>query len=318
LGSVAAVAFHRESANAMQAMLQTRPQLIACDLASDFASTRLAEQLSTELALPLVRVQHHHAHVAAVLAEHRREEPALGMALDGHGLGLDGASWGGELLRVEGADLQRLGQLSPLPLPGGDCAAREPWRMAAAALHNLGRAPEITRRFSDEPMAPLLTQLLATGEATTTSAAGRLFDAAAGLLGISRRATFEGEPPMLLEGLLGDDVRATGAYELGDDGILDFTALLARLADCSDPSQGAGEFHATLVEGLADWALAGARRSGIGVIALSGGCFLNAYLARELPPLLVAGGLEVLMPQALPPNDGAISLGQAWVAQRAQ
>ncbi len=317
LDSAAAVAFHRESANAMRAMLQTRPQLIACDLARDFASTRLAEQLSAELALPLVTVQHHHAHVAAVLAEHRREEPTLGMALDGHGLGLDGTSWGGELLRVEGACLQRVGHLSPLPLPGGDCAAREPWRMAAAALHSLGRAPEITERFADEPLAPLLAQLLAAGECDTTSAAGRLFDAAAGLLGITHRATFEGEPPMLLEGLLGQDTQANGAYEVRD-GILDFSALLARLANCSDPAQGAAEFHATLVEGLADWALASAGRTGIGVIALSGGCFLNAYLARELPPRLAAGGLEVLMPRALPPNDGAISLGQAWVAQRSQ
>ena len=315
LGTAPAVTFHRQTAAAMQALLQTRPRLIACDLARDFASTRLAEQLSAELDLPLVPVQHHHAHVAAVLAEHPREEPVLGMALDGHGLGPDGESWGGELLLVEGARFERLGHLSALPLPGGDRAAREPWRMAAGALHVLGRGTEIAGRFDTEPLAPALAQLLASGEAGATSAAGRLFDAAAGLLGISRSATFEGEPPMLLEGLVGNGARATGAYELRE-GILDFTALLARMADCSDPAQGAGEFHATLVQGLTDWALAAARRSGIGTIALSGGCFLNAYLARELPPGLQAEGLEVLMPRALPPNDGAVSLGQAWVAQR--
>jgi hydrogenase maturation protein HypF len=315
LDTPAAVSFHRETAEAMQNMLQSRPEVIACDLSRDFASTRLAEQLSEDLGLPLVRVQHHHAHVAAVMAEHRIEEPVLGMALDGHGQGTDGQSWGGELLRVQGATFERLGHLAPLPLPGGDRAAREPWRMAAGALHLLGRGEEIAGRFAEEPLATGLSQWLSGGEVGTTSAAGRLFDAVAGLLGVCPRASFEGEPPMLLEGLVNGPLAGTGSYRI-DDGVLDFVPLLSRLADCDDPTLGANLFHGTLIEGLADWTQEAASRSGIRVVTLCGGCFLNAQLARELPPRLEAAGLKVLQARAMPPNDGAISLGQAWVAQR--
>jgi hydrogenase maturation protein HypF len=315
LDTPAAVAFHADTARAMQAMLQSEPEVLACDLSRDFASTRLAEQLSVELDLPLVRVQHHHAHVAAVLAEHQVEEPVLGLALDGHGLGPDGQSWGGELLLVDGACFERLGHLAPLTLPGGDRAAREPWRMAAGILHRLGRDAEITRRFPEEPMAGNLRQFLASGEAGTTSAAGRLFDAAAGLLSVSYRAGFEGEPPMLLEGLVGSPEVQQGGYWL-ENGVLDFLPLLEILADCDDPVHGAELFHGTLVEGLVDWVAAAAQTSGVTTIALCGGCFLNAYLSDLLPRRLEGIGLRVLQAEAMPPNDGAISLGQTWVAQR--
>ena len=315
LETPATLALHADTAEAMQAMLQTRPVVLACDLSPDFASTRLAEHLGDALGLPLVRVQHHHAHVAAVLAEHRVEEPALGLALDGHGLGTDGQSWGGELLLVEGARFERLGHLAPLPLPGGDRAAREPWRMAAAALHRLGRGAEIADRFRGEALAAELAGWLGAGEMGTTTAAGRLFDAAAGLLGVARHAAFEGEPPMRLEALSPPFPVGTDAYRLSA-GELDFLPLLATLADCDDPVAGAGAFHGTLVDGLADWAAEAARQSGVTTVALCGGCFLNAQLARDLPRRLEAAGLKVLRPRSMPPNDGAISLGQAWVARR--
>jgi hydrogenase maturation protein HypF len=317
LDTAASVAFHARTAEALQDMLKARPEVIACDLSRDFASTRLAEQLSESMNLPLVRVQHHHAHVAAVLAEHRHDEAALGLALDGHGLGLDGESWGGELLLVEGARFQRLGHLAPLALPGGDRAAREPWRMAAAALHKLGRGAEVPGRFPEEPMAADLVQLLDGDQVGTSTAAGRLYDAAAGLLGVSRRAAFEGEPPMLLEGLVRGRHPGSGAYQL-KDGVLGFEPLLDKLADCKDRAGGAGDFHATLVQGLEDWVVDGARRSGVGTVVLSGGCFLNAQLSRALPQRLEAAGLSVLQARSLPPNDGAISLGQAWVARISQ
>jgi hydrogenase maturation protein HypF len=315
LDTPAAVAFHADTAQAMRAMLQADPEVLACDLSRDFASTRLAEQLSGELVIPLVRVQHHHAHVAAVLAEHQVEEPALGLALDGHGLGSNGQSWGGELLRVNGPGFERLGHLAPLPLPGGDRAAREPWRMAAGALHRMGRGDEITGRFPNEPLADSLAQLLACGDAGATSAAGRLFDAAAGLLGISHRASFEGEPPMLLERMARRPQLHSGGYRL-ENGVLDFLPLLAILTDCGDPERGAQLFHGTLVEALVDWVKEAAIATDLHTVALCGGCFLNAHLAGMLPPRLEALGLRVLQAQSMPPNDGAISLGQAWVAQR--
>lgn len=313
LDTAEAIALHRETANALEQMLQTAPQRVACDMADDFASTRLATQLSEQRDLPLLRVQHHHAHVAAVLAEHRVTGPVLGMALDGHGQGLDGAAWGGELLRVDGAEMQRVGHLSALSLPGGDRAAREPWRMAAGILHRLDRSDEIADRFRDQPLAAALGQWLRTGETGDTTSAGRLFDTAAGLLGICPVSRFEGEAPMLLEGLVRGELKDGDHYQLLD-GILDFTPLLTRLADCADPTRGAREFHGTLLRGLTDWALDAAARQRVDTIALCGGCFINHYLATELPLRLQAAGLTVLQAVAMPPNDGAISLGQAWVA----
>ena len=315
LDSPAAVAFHRHAADALPAMLQARPQRLACDWNNDFASTRLAEQLSAELDLPLLRVQHHHAHAGAILAEHRHEAPALAIVLDGHGTGSNGESWGGELLLVSGGEFERLGHFAPLALPGGDRAAREPWRMAAGVLQQLGRGGEIARRFSAQPLAPALAQLLASGTAPVTTAAGRLFDAAAGLLGVCSRASFEGEPPMLLEGLARQPRALAGGYSL-HDGVLDFSSLLATLADCGDPALGANILHGTLIEALTEWAVQAAAASGIDTIALCGGCFLNIHLARELPEQLQKQGLRPLLAGAMPPNDGAISLGQAWVAQR--
>ncbi len=315
LDTPAAVACHAGSAAALQDMLQAQPQRLACDWNRDFASTRLAEQLAQENGLPLVRVQHHHAHAAAILAEHRVEQPALAIVLDGHGQGDEGASWGGELLQVEGGSFTRLGHFAPLYLPGGDRAAREPWRMAAGVLQQLGRGEEIGRRFADQTLAPALAQLLAAGEVPVTTAAGRLFDAAAGLLGVSQCAAFEGEPPMLLEGLAQQPVALTDGYALRE-GVLDFSMLLAHLADCDDSERGANWLHGTLLEALSAWAADAAARSGLDTVALCGGCFLNAHLARELPMKLQRQGLRVLTAQAMPPNDGAISLGQAWVAQR--
>jgi len=315
LDTPAAVAFHAETARALQAMLQARPELLACDWHNDFASTRLAEQLSASLDVPLLRVQHHHAHAGAILAEHRHEAPALAVALDGHGTGADGQSWGGELLLVNGGEFERLGHFAPLALPGGDRAAREPWRMAAGVLQQLGRGDEIARRFADQPLAPALAGLLASGTAPVTSAAGRLFDAAAGLLGVCSHASFEGEPPMRLEGLASNPRALADAWTV-DDGVLDFSALLARLADCDDPAAGANWLHGTLIEAISEWAAAAARRCGVDTVALCGGCFLNIHLAREVPLRLRQRGLRVLTAMAMPPNDGAISLGQAWVAQR--
>lgn len=315
LDSPAALAFHQETAAALQDMLRARPGIVACDLGRDLASTRLAEQIAAQHDLPLVRVQHHHAHIAAVLAEHRCEEPALGVALDGHGTGLDGTAWGGELLLVDGATLARIGHLANLPLPGGDRAAREPWRMAAAALHRLGRGDEITERFAQQSLARDVAAWLAGGEVPGTSAAGRLFDAAAGMLGLCDCAEFEGQAPMLLEAAIDQCETGGDTYDLGH-GVLDFLPLLDRLADEPDAGRGAAAFHATLVNGLVDWVRRAARDTGLKRIVLSGGCFLNAYLASNLPPRLEALGLTVMRPQAMPPNDGAISLGQAWVAQR--
>jgi hydrogenase maturation protein HypF len=315
LDTPAAITFHARTADGLQDMLQALPQRLACDWNRDFASTRLAQKLRDTLDIPLVPVQHHHAHAAAILAEHRFEGPALAVVLDGHGQGLNGESWGGELLRLEGAAFERLGHFAPLYLPGGDRAAREPWRMAAGVLQQLGRGAEISARFKGQALAPAMAQLLSGSDVPVTTAAGRLFDAAAGLLGVSERAAFEGEPPMLLEGLVRHPIALRDGYRL-QRGVLEFSGLLAQLADCDDPALGANWLHGTVLEALGVWAADAAEHTGIETVALAGGCFLNAILARELPGRLQQRGLRVLTARSMPPNDGAISLGQAWVARR--
>jgi hydrogenase maturation protein HypF len=299
-------------------ILQVRPEAVAHDLHPDFFSSRHALELAGQWNVPAVAVQHHHAHIAAVAAEHGATGPLLGLALDGVGLGSDGGAWGGELLRVEGANFSRLGHLSPLPLPGGDKAAKEPWRMAAAALFKLGRTGEISRRFPGQPLArPLHVMLEHDVHCPPTTSLGRWFDAAAGLLGAREVMAYEGQAAMLLEGLAerGGEVAAwAGGYVLDADGQLDLLPLLARLADESDPARGAALFHATLALALAEWTERAARREGLTTVALGGGCFLNHILSRDLGRRLTERGLTVLEARQAPPNDGGLSLGQAWVA----
>ena len=269
--------------------------------------------------LPLFAVQHHHAHIAAVLAEHQLEQPVLGLALDGVGLGDDGQAWGGELLLVDGASYQRLGHLRPIGLPGGDRAAKEPWRLGAAALSMMGRGEEIARFYPDEPGAALVAQMLERGCVQTTSM-GRWFDAAAGLMGIMPRMRFEGEAAMLLEGLAeqhGPLTLGAPLHEITDQGglQLDLLPLLVPLTEVVDRKRSAAQFHAALIEALADWVQLAAESSGIRYVACGGGCFLNAVLVRGLRQALSVRGLQMLEVQAVPPGDGGLALGQAWVAR---
>ncbi len=296
-------------------VLEIEPELVVHDLHPDFFSSRFAANYAARRGIPALAVQHHHAHIGAVAAEHGIDEPVLGLALDGVGLGTDGAAWGGELLRVDGAKMERLGHLFPLALPGNDRAAREPWRMASAALSALGRGGEIPARFA-EPSAPMLAELLERGRnVAQTSSCGRLFDAAAGLLGVKSRSGFEGQAAMLLEGMAtrhGRTAPLEGGFVI-DGGTLSFLPLLNRLADCRDAGEGASLFHATVAAGLAAWVIPVAQQQGLMKVALGGGCFLNRILSAELAGLLQAAGLEALQARLVPPNDGGLALGQAWV-----
>jgi hydrogenase maturation protein HypF len=310
-----------EAVEHLLSILEVEPAAIAHDLHPDFFSTRHAARLAARRGVPAVGVQHHEAHVAAVAAEHGIVGPVLGLALDGVGLGHDGASWGGELLWIEDGGSKRLGRLRPLRLPGGDRAAREPWRMAASALALCGREDEIGARFGDEPAAAAVAAMLERRfNAPETSSMGRWFDAAAGVLGVSRRMTFEGQAAMLLEGVAArhGGVRADlSLCRIGEDHELDLAALLDRLATERDAGFGAALFHATVAAALAEWTARAARARGATRVACGGGCMLNAILAGALRAELAARGLAMLEASVVPPNDGGLSLGQAWVALQA-
>jgi hydrogenase maturation protein HypF len=314
---------HERHARELLGGMAQPPVAIAHDLHPDFHSSRFAAELAGELGVPLIGVQHHHAHIAAVCAEHGMAGPVLGLALDGVGLGTDGAAWGGELLRVEGRAFQRLGHLRPLPMPGGDRAALEPWRMAAAVLHELGRGGEIKQRFADEPAAATVATMLQRDlNCPRTSSLGRVFDAAAALLGVCLHPVHDAQAPMALEQAATRHIAVHGwpevdasHWSISADGQLDLRPLLAKLAQESDAERGAARFHSTLVAALADWVGRASHQTDITTtLACGGGCFFNTLLMRGMNERLAGSGLTRLFPQALPPGDSSIALGQAWVA----
>jgi len=288
---------------------------IAHDLHPNFAGTRFA--LSSGLRCHAV--QHHQAHIASVLAEHCCEEPVLGLALDGYGMGSDGGAWGGELLLVHADRIQRLGHLFPLPQVGGDKAAVEPWRMGAAALWAMGRGGEIEKRFSAFEGAGHLALLMDKGiNAPLTSSAGRLFDAACGLLNVKPVASFAGEAPMALEALVAETKIDKNGWCIEADPktgmlILDFRPLLEKLLDCLQ-KEGAALFHGTLAAGLEDFVARAMEKTGLRCLAWAGGCFFNKILREDLRGRMMAREIGILEPLKLSVGDPALSLGQAWVA----
>lgn len=311
---------HEAEAEAMLAWLG-QPAIIAHDLHPDFHSSRRAAEAAARLGVTALPVQHHHAHVASVCAEHGWRGPIIGLALDGVGLGTDNTPWGGELLRVDGARFERLGHLAPLALPGGDRAAREPWRMAAAVLYDLGLGGEVPARYADEAgAATVLAMLEKNLNCPRTSSAGRLFDAASGLLGLCRRMEMDAEAAIKLEQAATAHIAAHGWSEPMADGwridagVLDLRPLLGALADEGDAGLGAARFHATLVAALAAWCEQACTASGLDTVAVGGGCFFNRLLSARLRETLEASGRRVLAPVKLVPGDAGLALGQAWVA----
>lgn len=297
----------------------TPPAAIAHDLHPNFHSTRTAIALASEWGVPLLPVQHHHAHIAAVCAEHGWAGPVLGLALDGVGLGTDHRAWGGELLRVDGHHCTRLGHLRHLSLPGGDQAAREPWRMAAAVLHASGLEHTIASRFAHQPAAQgvqhLLTQQL---HCPPTSSMGRVFDAAAALLGLCDMAHTEALAPQLLEQAAtqhGPCPPMAGGWHITPNLQLDLLPLLQSLFHEAQAQRGAARFHATLAAALADWLQQAAQQHALHTVAVGGGCFFNRLVLGALQQQLPARGLHLLTPQRLLPGDTAISFGQAMVAR---
>ncbi len=280
-------------------MLGVAAETIAHDLHPEYLSTKWALE---QEAAGLVGVQHHHAHAAACLAEHGETGPALALVFDGTGYGTDGTLWGGELLRCDLAGFERLSHLRPVPLPGGEAAIREPWRMAAAHLERAGRPVPFERwqlvRESLQVNAPL------------SSGMGRLFDAVAALLGLRETITYEGQAAIELELLAGQTTAEAYAWRF-DDGAELIAALHDDLAAGRPRTELAAAFHETVAAAAA---AACAEAAEPGVVVLSGGTFQNLRLAESTRLNLEAHGFRVLTHRLVPPNDGGISYGQAAVA----
>jgi hydrogenase maturation protein HypF len=287
-------------------MFHVLPTRVACDLHPDYASTRIAERLAGRTAAARaepVRVQHHHAHVASVIAEHGLTGPVVGVALDGVGLGHDGSVWGGEILVCEESRYRRAAHLEPVPMPGGDLCAREGWRMAAA--YGLEQPPpgvdpgrfRLVRRLALSPITPL------------TSSMGRLFDAVASLLGVCQLSSYEGEAAARLEAIADPAERESLELDLAGNRLL-FAALAARHAQGEPADRLAAILHNSIARGVVQACL----RTGLRQVALSGGCFQNRRLLESCMEGLRLAGLQPFGNERVPTNDGGLSLGQAWVA----
>jgi hydrogenase maturation protein HypF len=308
-------------------LYEAEPVAVAHDLHPNYLSTQWARDRAAERSLRLIPVQHHHAHLAAALAENGEDGPALGITWDGTGFGTDGTVWGGEFLFGDAGGFERVAHLRSFRLPGGEAAVHEPRRAALSLLwETLGES--VWERSDLAPVAAFdesergpLSQMLRRGlNAPVTTSAGRLFDGVAALLGLHQRANFEGQAAMALE--FAADPNERGSYPLplltteedSQGWVLDWgplvTAVIDDLQKGTDRGIIAARFHNGLVSAAAEVAAA----RGEELVALSGGCFQNRFLTEHLVSKLGEKGHRVLLHRQVPPNDGGISLGQVAVA----
>jgi hydrogenase maturation protein HypF len=310
-----------------EALYGVRPSRLVADLHPDYASTRYAkERLAAGMARELVLVQHHHAHMASCMAENGLAGDVVGVCLDGMGLGVDGGLWGGEFLVGGYAGFRRAAHLAEVALPGGDSAAREPFRSAVAHLARAGVALDVLVRRLGERKILQVERLAISGACPRTSSMGRLFDAAASVAGVLDHAAYEGQAGMLLEAL---------ALAEGDAGAYGVALRRSREAETAtwvvDPAPLFRALAEDVVRGVATGRVARRLHSGIVAfvaqvcerlgsehgldrVVLSGGVFANAVLSHEVPERLERSGFRVYVHRRVPPNDGGLCLGQLAVA----
>jgi hydrogenase maturation protein HypF len=320
LDSEEAMVAYRSSYERYREVFRIEPEIVAHDLHPDLLSTRFAE----DLGLPRVAVQHHHAHVVATMAELGLDGEVLGLAFDGLGLGDDGTVWGGELLVCDWAGYRRVGRLRQVRQPGGDAATRDPARMALAHAQDAGVLEDAFAllRLSDAEVEVVLKQVETGFASPWTSSAGRLFDAIAALSGICRRASYEGQPAIMLEQASVPSIvaRAIAPPVVLDDGMLelDTRPLVAAAVDGlragAPAGDVAGRFHASFAAQVAETAMLAAHDAGLERVVIGGGVFHNDLLTADLVLRLRGAGLRVFLPKEVPIGDGGIALGQVLVA----
>jgi hydrogenase maturation protein HypF len=323
LETIETVQHWQDSLDRFRKLFRLEPTAVVHDLHPGYLSTRLAFESGLEILEP---VQHHHAHIAAVMAEHQRTDPVIGVAYDGTGYGDDGAVWGAEVMVADLRSYHRAGHLRYVRLPGGDAAARSPWRCAVGYLSQDVDARASFERAFDGIEARAVDmadrQAFRGLNSPVASSMGRLFDAAAAVLGVRRTAHYEGQAAMELESLAGELEGDLLPFRIVTmpDATLELDPLPALMALGQQVQEGisipwlAASFHRTIVHATSEVVLHVGSASGIRVVALGGGCFQNGRLTSGLTSALEGHGLTVLRARLLSPNDGAVSVGQAAVA----
>jgi hydrogenase maturation protein HypF len=325
LDNPSALRFFEDTIRHLSDLLQIEPELVVCDMHPEYLSTKWAHTSG----LPLIPVQHHHAHFAAVLTEHGRTDPAIGVIMDGTGYGTDGTIWGGEILVGTSSSSERVAHLQPMQIPGGETAIREPWRLGAALLRrHVGSEwmqaplPDSLAEHSHEELL-LIDRMMERGiNAPFTSSAGRLFDGIAALLGICKTITYEAQAAIELETLArsGEAVPWNGLSVRA--GYSDRQICTDDLVKCllRDVREGvrlediAARFHASLALKLTSAIVDIASTTGLTTCALSGGVFQNMLLLELMVSFLEAASMEIILPQSVPANDGGLAFGQIAAA----
>jgi len=311
--------FFEETLANLKKLFRVTPQAVAHDLHPLYLSTRFAQSLS----LPQIGVQHHHAHIASVMAENGLSGETIGVAFDGTGYGTDGAIWGGEFLVADYRGFERRGRLRYIPLAGGDAAVRQPWRPALAYLMDTF-GPDAPFAAAPERQVRVVRRMIVSGVNTVaTSSCGRLFDAVASLVGLRQEVNFEGQAAIELETIAEDGNLERYPYRIGGDGPweIDFRPAIEAIAretgavrTASAPGAVSARFHNTLAGAIVEVCRRISQESGLRRVCLSGGTFQNVRLTASTVAGLRAAGFEVFLHSRVPPNDGGIALGQAAIA----
>ncbi len=311
--------FYTESIDRFKKLFRVEPRQVVCDLHPDYLSTRYA----METGLPVIQVQHHHAHVASVMAEHGLVEPVIGVSFDGTGLGDDGNIWGGEFLVCDYRDYQRMAHLAYVSMPGGDKAALQPWRMALAYLYEIyGRdlktlnLPVVEKAKREKTFFPVMQMIEKKINTPLTSSMGRLFDAVAALTGICMDSGFHAEAPMRLEAMVSPAETGRYSWKPGESiNVLPMIEEIVRDVKHSvSPGIVAARFHHTIADIMVTMTRYVWQRSGIDRVVLTGGTFQNKRLLEESEQRLEQQGFHVSRPLEFPVNDGGIALGQLAIS----
>lgn len=314
--------FYTESVGRFSHLFRFNPTMAVADLHPDYLSSRYAE----ETGLPLIQVQHHHAHIASCMAENHLDEKVIGISFDGTGLGTDGKIWGGEFLVCDLADFKRIAHFEYIPMPGGDLVTKEPWRMAAAYLfHYFGETflrehyQSLFYDISHQSFEAVVFMLKQNLNSPETSSAGRLFDAVSALTGVCRRASYHAEPPMRLESVAVSGCNEFYHFDLEKEIISfksTFQEIIKDLLNKKEVGVISAKFHNTITQVILKVVSEINAKSGLKKVALSGGSFQNKILLANAENKLYDAGFEVFSHTLVPSNDGGIALGQLAIAAK--
>lgn len=305
---------YQQAIRRLKKTLKIEPEIIAYDMHPDYLSTRYA--MSLDSSLPRIAIQHHQAHIASCMAEHQLQKEVIGIAFDGTGYGLDGNIWGAEFFVGGYGEFKRVYHLRYIPLPGGDKAAQQPWRMAVSYIYQSfgDKTAKFISRWKDSDL--ILSMIKKGINSPLASSMGRLFDAVASIIGLCDFNTYEGEAAIRLEGLCQKKVEGKAYPYHIEDGVIDVSAMIGEiLLGREEPTLIAIRFHNTIADIILGVSLRIRAEYGIDKAVLSGGVFQNKVLVKNSLELLKKNGFSAFTHSMVPPNDGGISLGQAAIAQ---